>query len=257
MLLEWVRYWVFVMLVLISSFTAKAEELTVAVASNFYAAAQKVATDFSAKTGIKVRLSSGASGVLYAQIIRGAPFDVFLSADALRPKELFQRGLAWSYGTYTQGQLALWVPQQSEPITSDFLRTYSDRLAVANPKLAPYGAATLQTLEVLQLKNVFKRRLIKGNNANQVFQFIESGNLSAGFVPKSLLILAQQQCNECSELTRYQRYWLVPESMHAPILQSYALIKHTEHADKFVKYLLSAPVQAYLTTIGYASIPQK
>ena len=180
------------------SFTVVAQEVRVAVASNFYHTLAAIIQPFEQKTGIKVKLSAGSSGLLYAQIVRGAPFDLFFSADQQRPQLLEEQLLAISRKTYVYGRLALWTPQPklaSSSLSSDnllakerFLANTQQPLVMANPRLAPYGKAAEQTLASLAIPLNNQGKRILANNISQAYQFIDSGNANAGFVAYSLLI---------------------------------------------------------------------
>ncbi|GHE98450.1 molybdate-binding periplasmic protein ModA [Thalassotalea profundi] len=242
--------------------TVLSQELTVAVASNFYHALSVISQKFEQETGTKVRLSSGASGLLYAQIIRGAPFDLFFSADVERPKLLEQKGLTSVRENYVYGRLALWAPQQAlskqkqlkhqSIVNEHFLATYEQRLAIANPRLAPYGKAAKQTLAYMGLSEKFNAKsttnFVLGNNINQTYQFIDSGNAKAGFVAYSLLKAKPVADTD---------YWLIPQNHHEVIEQQVVVLTNAKKpvvAKKFLDYILSPPIQKLLTDMGYGSI---
>lgn len=226
---------------------AIAKELRVAVASNFHHALTLLSRQFEQETGIKVKLSSGASGLLYAQVVRGAPFDLFFSADVERPELLESQGLTTNRNTYVYGRIALWSPQSKAIVGQSFLTNFDQRLAIANPRLAPYGKAAEQTLAYLKLSTKFNSTLILGNNINQTFQFVDSGNVLAGFVAYSLL--KNQSINN--------NYWLVPQTFHGPIAQQVVLLKASKHkksAQALLEFILSASTQTKLQTMGYSSV---
>lgn len=244
-----------------------AQELNVAVASNFYHALSIISRQFEQETGVTVKLSSGASGLLYAQVIRGAPFDLFFSADIERPKLLEQKGLISKRETYVYGRLALWVPKKKPTksnafelkrvVNESFLMGFEQRLAIANPRLAPYGKAAKQTIEHLGLSNKFDEKLILGNNINQTYQFIDSGNALAGFVAYSLLKNNAEKEMQSSEIKDETDYWLVPQSLHQPIAQQVVLLKSAKNqnaAQKLLDYILSTSVQKNLLTMGYSAV---
>lgn len=248
-----------------------AQELNVAVASNFYHALSIISRQFEQETGVTVKLSSGASGLLYAQVIRGAPFDLFFSADIERPKLLEQKGLTSKRETYVYGRLALWVPKKKPTksnafelkrvVNESFLMGFEQRLAIANPRLAPYGKAAEQTIKHLGLSKKFNGKLILGNNINQTYQFIDSGNALAGFVAYSLLKNNAKNNAEkniqSSEIKDETDYWLVPQSLHQPIAQQVVLLKSAKNqnaAQKLLDYILSTSVQKNLLTMGYSAV---
>jgi len=174
---------------------AYANELRVAVASNFKSTAQKLATQFEEETGHKVTLISGSTGSLYSLISHGAPYDIFLSADSQRPQKLVEDNLAYpdSQFVYAVGQLAYWSPNQ-EKLTQNnlvsLLKNQTSKLALANPRLAPYGLSTSKYLDLKGLSKHVKSRLVTGNNITQTLQFIYSGNAQSGFVSYSELLNA-------------------------------------------------------------------
>ncbi|XQW86456.1 molybdate ABC transporter substrate-binding protein [Thalassotalea piscium] len=242
------RFAFFILLVVLFPVKINAQTLNVAVASNFYHALVQLAPQFEQQTGIKVKISSGASGLLYAQILHGAPFDLFFSADEERPRLLEQKGLTSERKTYVHGQLALWAPQQKTTINKTFLSKYNQQLAIANPRLAPYGKAAEQTLDYLGLHQQFSTKLILGNNINQTYQFIDSGNAKAGFVAYALLLTKPKKATE---------YWLIPQEFHQPIVQQVVLLKNAKQkqaAQALLEYILSSPIQKQLTKMGYSNL---
>ena len=172
---------------------AYAEDVRIAVATNFLATLNEIATTFEKDTGHSAVVSSGSSGKLYAQIIHGAPFDVFLSADSKRPKLLEDDGLAvtGSRFTYAVGRLTLWSsdPDMIKGNGKDVLTNNRfTRLAIANPKTAPYGVAAKSTLQALGLWDYLYDRLVQGENIGQTFQFVYSKNAEIGFVALSQVL---------------------------------------------------------------------
>lgn len=231
--------------------TVTAEPIRVAVAANFRVTLIPLLQQFSQQFGIATRLSSASSGTLYAQIINGAPVDLFLSADALRPQLLQQRGLAiaGSRQTYAHGKLVLWIPKQQQASLHS-LAHLKGKIAIANPKLAPYGMAAVQVLQFLNLQESLDNKLVVGNNVVQTFQFVASANASAGFVALSLLL--QQQNN-----APQARHAIVPipSYMYKPIRQQLVQINRPnrhQHSEQLVAFLLSAPVQQQIQQRGYA-----
>ncbi|WP_448210961.1 molybdate ABC transporter substrate-binding protein [Colwellia sp. MEBiC06753] len=244
------------------TFPVLGEPLSVAVASNFYASAVKLADGFEQQTGHQIKIVTGSSGVLYAQIIKGAPFDVFLSADKQRPVLLFEQDRASKSRAYVLGKLALWLPNEprvfggsERHFNGNVLLKYQGKLAIANAKLAPYGKAAEQVLDALSLKDTFVDRIITGNNVNQTFHYVDSNNINAGFVPESLLILAAQKASN-KIVNKYQKFWSVPEHLHQPIEQHVVVLKRSKQpilARQFVDFLLSMPTQKKLMNWGYLS----
>lgn len=197
--------------------SAIAGEVQVAVAANFTNPAKDIAAAFEAKTGDKVLLSFGASGALYAQITQGAPFAIFLSADATRPEtaEAEGFGVEGSRFTYAVGQVVLWSAQ-ADFVDADgaILETGEfAHLAIANPETAPYGAAAVEAMTALGVYDGVKDKIVMGENIAQTFQFVASGNAELGFVARS------QVGGEGGS------QWVVPTELYAPILQDAVLLK--------------------------------
>ncbi|WP_448565940.1 molybdate ABC transporter substrate-binding protein [Thalassotalea ganghwensis] len=238
------------------SHSVNSQSLTIAVASNFYASAIELARAFEQQHDIKIQVATGASGALYAQIIKGAPFDLFLSADKKRPELLYQQDLAYQNQRYTLGILGLWMPKQQLSFNGEQLEKYQGKLAIANPKLAPYGVAAEQVLKKLNLDVLFQSKIIIGNNVNQAFHYVDSGNLDAGFVPLSLLKRAQQRSPQANN-RKYHHFWLVPTDFYQPIEQHAVILKRTKQqqwAKKFLEYIRSDSVQQKLQEQGYQHI---
>jgi len=172
---------------------AWADEIQAAVATNFYSPFKAVVKQFEKKTSHKVIIIAGSTGKLYAQIVNGAPFDIFLSADSHRPKLLMQEGRAVS-GTqysYAFGKITLWSPIPnliSESIKSTLLKNKFSHIAIANPITAPYGKAALQTLEKIDQWDRLKPHVVQGENIGQTFQFVFSENAELGFVALSQVL---------------------------------------------------------------------
>ena len=171
---------------------AHAAEATVAVATNFLLPLRSLAEEFTARTGHALRISSGSTGQLYAQITNGAPYDVFLSADAARPLRLEEAGatLPGTRRTYALGRIVLWSaqPGRVDAGGAEALGTLGNgKIAIANPEVAPYGVASQETLERLGFWEPFQDRLVRGINVAQVFQFIGTGNAAMGFIAMSQL----------------------------------------------------------------------
>jgi molybdate transport system substrate-binding protein len=232
------------------SLSVTAAELRVAVASNFAAPMRALVADFEAQTGHRVQLSLGSSGKLYAQVVNGAPFDVFFSADQHKPLALEQRQLAvdGSRFTYATGALALWSRADTPGALEQLERGEFSRLALANQRLAPYGAAAVQTLESLSLTSATQSKWVVGENIAQTFQFIHSGNAGLGFVARSQLAAVPAGAN----------VWLVPESLHVPINQDAMILRRTQNPQEsaaLLAYIASAEARDVITAHGY-SVPE-
>lgn len=217
----------------------------VAVATNFIDTARTLVAAFPATEGSELTLVSGSTGVLYAQIVNGAPFDVLLSADQLRPEMLVSAGLALpdSRFTYAIGRLVLWRPD-SKPIDAETLRRGEfRRIALANPELAPYGAAARDTLKSLGLWEVLERKIVLGENIGQTHTLIASGNAELGFIAAS----------PPARIASGSR-WPVPESLHSPIRQDAVLLTRAEPdatAQAFIRWLRGETARAIIIRDGY------
>lgn len=226
-----------------------AGETQVAVAANFSEPAREIARAFEARSAHVARLSFGASGVFYAQIGQGAPFDVFLSADEERPRKLGEDGhaVAASRFTYAVGRLALWSRDAGRVGGEETLREGRfDKIAVANPAGAPYGAAAHEAMAALGLAAALKPKIVEGTSIGQTFQFVESGNAELGFVALS------QTIGKGGSL------WLAPSHLHAPIRQDAILLRRgadNAAAQAFLDFLKGPQARAIIERYGYATKP--
>ena len=226
----------------------EAETLTVAVASNFTATLKAVAAAFEAQSEHRLRVSSASTGKLYAQIVNGAPFDVFLAADVSHPRLLEANGLtlADSRITYATGRLVLWS-RQVDLDCSTWLRAATDgKLAIANPRHAPYGVAAREALESMSVWQRFAERLVIGENVAQALQFAASGNARAGLIAAAQLHLEQLPEGGCS--------WPIPAELHAPIEQQAVVLARaadSEAARDFHAFLQSAEARELIGRSGY------
>ncbi len=221
--------------------------LRIAVSANFTPVLKVLLSDFTLQTGIKTQLISGASGAMFLQIKHGAPFDIFLSADSVRPKLLEQAGFALknSRKTYAIGQLALYSSHTTSPekLSIEQLKAPPKRFAIANPDIAPYGKAAKEALIHLNLWQNYQNKLIKGINIGQTFMQVRSKAVSSGIVANSQLVL--------NGLTGVA----IPTSYHQPIEQQLVIIKASKNytqAEKLTQYLLSEASQKLIVSYGYA-----
>jgi len=229
-----------------------AREIRLAVASNFIAPIQVIAATFEARSGHKVIISSGSTGKLYAQIVNGAPYDLFLAANSREPKRLegearIQPGSRY---TYALGALALWIPDAGRSDAADarsaFAITDGQRVAIANPRTAPYGAAAAAVLEDWGQLTALKGRLVRGENISQAYQFVASGNAGSGFVALSQLLDSRRP--------PAGRYWRIDDSLYPPIRQQVVLLKRAANnpaAEAFWQYLKSYPARERIVAFGY------
>jgi molybdate transport system substrate-binding protein len=230
---------------------AAGEEAVVAVAANFMEVAERLEADFERASGHTLTFVAGATGKLYAQIANGAPFDVFLSADRERTERLEKEGLAvaGSRFTYAVGRLTLWSREPGR-VGSDGAATLRQGkfrlLAIANPALAPYGAAAKQALENLGLWERFEGRIVMGETIGQAHAVVASGNADLGFVALSS-VLSPRNATEGSR-------WDVPPRLHAPIRQDAVLLARAAGnpaARGFLDFLRGERARAVIASYGY------
>lgn len=219
-----------------------------AVATNFKPVMEGLRTDFETETDYRIEVSTGATGTLYAQIVNGAPYDVFLSADEAAPEKLESDGLGMA-GTrrpYALGQLILWSPGD-QIVTQDHLFAPDLRtLALANADLAPYGRAARQVLSALGLENQIQDKLVLGLSVGQAFAFTKTGNAELGFVALSQVLSLPAEARG--------QYWQVPENLYRPIWQDAILLRNgadNEAAQAFLKFLQSDRARNRIVAAGY------
>lgn len=228
--------------------SAHAGQASIAVAANFIAPMKRLAPLFEQATGHTLALSSGGTGKFYTQIKNGAPFDVLLAADDETPARLAREGDAVRTQTYAIGKLALWSADATKIDGSDAVlrRGAYKRIAVANPRLAPYGAAAMEVLNRLGLAEQAKDKFVTGENIGQTHQFVASGNAEIGFV-------ALSQVWQDGRLTGGSA-WFVPDTLYTPIRQDAALLKRGEAstaARALLDFLKSPQAQALIRSYGY------
>lgn len=234
----------------LSSATALADEANVAVAANFTAPMQKIAAEFEKDTGHKAQLAFGSSGKFYAQIKNGAPFQAFLSADDETPARLAQEGLAdpASRFTYAVGTLVLWSAQPGYvDVQGEVLKKGQfNKLALANPKLAPYGKAAMEVLGGMGLLGAVANKLVLGENIAQTYQFASTGNAELGFVALSQVMRDGKVASGSA--------WVVPAKLHTPIRQDAVVLaagKDNAAAVALMKYLKGDKARAIIRGYGY------
>jgi molybdate transport system substrate-binding protein len=236
------------------AFPASAVELRVAAASSTQDALGELGRAFERQTGIRIAATFGSSARLYHQIRRGAPYDVFMSADADFPARLEDEGKGQMRRRYAKGRLVLWASRRSPLDPAQGLAGLADarvrRVAIANPKLAPYGIAAEQALRTAKVASRLSGKLVYGENAAQAAHFAATGGAEAGLLPLSLARSAR--------LSGQGRHWLVPESWHGP-LHAEALVlgmaKQPQAAREFLDYCLSPAGQAILSRHGLGLAP--
>lgn len=224
-------------------------ELRVAVASNFAPTLVKLADAYTQRVPVKIQTMVGSTGLLTAQIEAGAPFDLFFAADAERPAYLEQAGKTVGPGrTYALGQLALWMPSAGfKPVLSRLREGEFERLAIANPELAPYGMAARQTLEKLQLWDALQTRMIRGENIAKTYHYVSSDRVDMAFVAWPQL--AGRLDEQLPEVA-----WRVPAEYHSPLRQQVVLLRgpKQEAAAAFFDFCLNEPGREIIARAGYA-----
>lgn len=228
----------------------QAAELSVAVAANFTAPMQKIAAAFEKETGHKLALSFGSTGKFYPQIKNGAPFEVLFAADDETPTRLEREGegVAGTRFTYAIGKVVLWSKQPDlVDDKGEVLRTGSfERIALADPKLAPYGAAAMQTLTRLGLADALSSKFVQGENIGQAYQFVATQNAPLGFVALSQ-VYAEGRLTEGSA-------WMVPETLYEPLRQDALILakgKDNTAAAELMRYLQGDVAKAVIRSYGY------
>lgn len=236
-----------IFVLMLSSGKTIADEIRVAVASNFINTIKSIAENYENSTGQKVTLIFGATGKHYAQIKNGAPFDAFFAADIYRPKLLEDEGVALpgSRFTYAIGKLILWSPKVGFVDSEGKLLKEKNfrHLAIANPKLAPYGKAAQEVLRDRGLWGALKGRMVRGENIGQTFQFVKSGNAELGFV-------AYSQVKRPGHPVEGS-FWEVPQSLYSPIEQQAILLKDKEAARAFLSFMKNDESLDIIRGYGY------
>jgi molybdate transport system substrate-binding protein len=227
-----------------------AAEVQVAVAANLAAPMQQIASGFAQATGHHALVVIGSTGKLYAQVRHGAPFEVLLAADAQTPQRLEREGLAvaGSRLTYATGRLVLWSadPGQVDARGEVLRQAPRGKLAIADPRLAPYGAAAVEVLGKLGVLQAWRPHLVQGESIGQAFQFVATGNAPLGFVALSQVMVA-------GRITRGSA-WRVPAGLYAPLRQDAVLLQRgagNPAASALLDYLRSDAARAILHGYGY------
>jgi molybdate transport system substrate-binding protein len=238
-----------VLLTLMVGLPAVAGAIRVAVASNFADAAKEIAGRFEQKSGHEVVLVLGSTGKHYAQIKNGAPFEAFLAADARRPALLEEEGAAQpgTRFTYALGTLVLWSPKADYVDAGGaVLRKGGFRhLALANPKLAPYGKAAQEVMEGIGLWQALQSRMVRGENIGQTFQFVKSGNAELGFVAWSQIRRPDEPATGS--------WWEIPQRLYSPIEQQAVLLDDNPVARDFLAFVRAEEGREIIRTYGYGT----
>ena len=241
----------FFALIAVFAAAATAGEVQVAVAANFAQPMARIGEAFTAATGHTLKLSTGSTGKFYSQIVTGAPFEVLLAADDETPARLVKENhaMAGTQFTYAIGKLVLWsataglVDDKGEVLASDKFK----HIAIANPKLAPYGAAAYEVLKARGLTDALAPKVVLGETIAQTYQFVATGNAEIGFVALSQVAVPGKPAPGS--------YWVVPSQLHSEIRQDAVILKPGEKnpaAAALLTYLKSEPARQVISSFGYA-----
>lgn len=235
-------------LVMALAMPAAAGEVIAAVAANFTEPAKEIATLFTQKTGHTVTYTFGPSGQFYTQISQGAPFEVFLSADASRPKKAIEEGyaVAGTDFTYAVGKLVLWSADPAKvDAKGEVLKSDLEHVAIADPKSAPYGAAGVEVMKKLGVYDALEPKLVTGKSITQAYEFAATGNAPVAFVAYSQVIGKDKGSS-----------WMVPQDLYKPIKQDAVLLKtgaEDEAAKAYLDFLKSPEALEIIKKYGYVT----
>lgn len=238
---------------LLMSTVARPAETVVAVAANFVPALEALGREFEATSPHALKIVSGSTGKLYAQIVNGAPFDVFLAADTERPRRLEASGagVPGTRFTYATGRLAAWsaAPERSDDDLAAMLGQRSvRRISIANPALAPYGVAARQVISALGIDDVVEGRIVMGENVLHAFAIVVTGNADVGIVALATVLASRSQHGGT--------FVEIPTSLHEPIRQDAVLLRHGQTNDAalaFIRFLQSDSARQRLADFGYGT----
>lgn len=237
------------MLTILLSSAASAAEVRIAVASNFKHTMTTLVDAYKMQSSDTIIVSYGSTGKHYAQIKNGAPFDLFYAADEARPMLLEQQAIAVENSRYTYaiGKLVLWGPavNTAASIEAVLANTNYRHLALANPKLSPYGLAAQQFLTNLGSTKKMTAKLVQGENIAQAYQFVDSGNADLGLLAYSQIIQPEAQI--------VGSYWLVPTDLYQPIRQQAVLLKESTASRAFFRFVQSELARDIIREAGYAT----
>lgn len=241
----------------VSVSSAASEELSIAAASDLQFALKDLVAEFENQSNTHVKLSLGSSGNFFSQIQNGAPFDLYFSADIDFPKKLEESGhaVAGTLYRYAIGRIVMWVPKHSKLDVSRgmeiLLAPSIEKIAIANPKHAPYGRAAVSAMQHFRVHDLVRAKLVLGENVSQAAQFVESGASDIGIIALSLALAPRMK--------EAGRYWEVPMDAHPPIVQGAVVLKQArnpEAARAFLEVVRSAQGQAVMMRYGFA-LPQR
>lgn len=230
---------------LLSPAHAKEEAPMVAVASNFMGPMEKIAAVYESETGVKLQTVYSSTGKLYAQIKKGAPYDLFFAADAERPELLSQEGLCEKPFVYAKGEAVLWTKDRSLAETEHWQdvvgRDEIKNIAVASPQTAPYGAAAFAAVSKMDLWPAVKNKLVYGHNVAQAFQFAFHGSADLGFIALSLAL---------SDKGKQGVYWMIPDAEE--VVQKGCVVKRTKNSvAAFLAFFEQESTRSILNEFGY------
>lgn len=238
----------FSLYLLFTPIKSSADTLHLAIASNFIEPIRAISQAFEKKTGHKIILSFGSSGKLFAQIKQGAPYDIFFSADLIKPQILIKDQIAYpkSLVIYAKGQLVLWSRTKTPSVSLKKALLSAKRIAIANPKLAPYGKAAKESLHHLSLWNKVQYKLVHGENIGQTYQFVYSQNADFGFVALSQVLASQTE----GQIIK------IPNALYNDINQAAVILTRTEKnalAESFMALLMRVDTQIQIAQFGYST----
>lgn len=217
--------------------------VNVAVATNFYVTALELEAAFEAQSDYDLAFISGSTGQLYAQIKNGAPHDIFLAADQDRPKKLFEAGLAAKPFTYAKGRLVLWSRADKAPSLQTLRDGNFRHLAIANPALAPYGLAAQDLISDFDITD----KIVMGENIGQTYSLVKTGNAELGLISRAQIKTASE--------TQKGSVWLVPETLHRPIIQDGVVLNRGRGKDgvsEFYAFFSSDRARDIISAAGYS-----
>lgn len=239
---------------MISTDIVRAEEITIAAASDLNFAFKELVSEYETASGNQVKLTLGSSGNFFAQIQNGAPFDLYFSADISYPKKLEEAGLIvpGSLYRYAIGHIVLWTRHESPiDVTQGMAALHQSSaktIAIANPRHAPYGRAAIAAMEHFKMYEEVKDRLVLGENVSQAAQFVESGAADIGIIALSLAL--------APAMSKKGTYWEIPTETHPPLEQGAVIVKASKRADsakQFLEFVKSRQGVAIMTRYGFVA----
>lgn len=236
---------------LLAASAAHAEKITVAAAADLKFAMDEIVTAFKkSNPAEEVEVIFGSSGKFHTQIQQGAPYDLYFSADIAFPRELLIKGFSASADVipHARGRIVLWSGgEDGARMTLESLtRPDITRIAMANPKHAPYGRRAEEALRASGLWEKVEKKLIYGENITQAAQFVQTGNAQVGILALSLAV--------SPELSNKGSFYLIPDSLHEPLMQGFIILKRAENnklAQQFADYMESKEARAIMTAYGF------